>query len=476
MTDESPASLDTHLDSILKGNQETWRDYTFSRLKLYDFIHHGDRLDWEFSESDASIRFHIGNGKLGLNRLFLLYEIGDIAPSFRWRKLIRTSSGFYPSTIYRKTAFLPAFSLCLDRPTTLVYWGANQFFLSPENLKRMQLDTSIIEVSRSTEAVTSAANLCWPRAIDRIQNKGPLIDMAKLWLFNSLYPPKLDGSPVGWHESPFLLVGDSHAEIFSLHKTLCTFRPSSRPQGHDGTIPVEARLLDANLRTGYVHSELPSEYADYTNQNGVYEVIVVKHFRAGGQPFRPRFSLYPFDSSKLFRDASFGVLPTALSICLRKAYMDSNGLGLNIGIPGLRSLVTEVLKLDIFNSYDWSDVASRTIVSDSGLKILIELLGLYPLEEGQFFFLHPGFAEILPSVEEETRSSDLSSLRSSLMKVFEAYSSLGAEMTMGSTFALQARLRNAFGVQLSFPAAKVVNGIMDAMKRSTIPMSKFLCS
>jgi len=103
MTDESPASLDTHLDSILKGNQETWRDYTFSRLKLYDFIHHGDRLDWEFSESDASIRFHIGNGKLGLNRLFLLYEIGDIAPSFRWRKLIRTSSGFYPSSLPRPT-------------------------------------------------------------------------------------------------------------------------------------------------------------------------------------------------------------------------------------------------------------------------------------------------------------------------------------------------------------------------------------
>jgi len=399
MTDESPASLDTHLDSILKGNHETWRDYTLSRLKLYDLIHHGDLLDWDFTESDASIRFHIGNGKLGLNRLFLLYEIGDIAPSFRWRKLIKTASGFYPSTIYRKTAFLPAFSLCLDRPTTLVYWGANQFFLSPENLKRMQLNTSIIEISRSTEAITSAANLCWPRAIDRIQSKGPLIDMAKLWLFNSLYPPKLDGSPVGWHESPFLLVGDSHVEIFSLHKTLCTFRPSSRPQVHDGTIPVEARLLGANLETGFVHSELASEFAEYANEDEVHEVIVVKHFRAGGLPFRPRFSLYPFDSSKLFQDASFGVLPTALSISLRKAYMDSDGLGLGIGIPGVRSLVTEVLKRDIFNSYDWSDVASRAIVSDSGLRIMIDLLRLYPLDEGQFSFLHPGFAEILSRVE-----------------------------------------------------------------------------
>src|SRR2546422_1173370 len=203
MIDDNPENLDAHLDSILRTSRDSWRDYTSSRLRLYDFIHNRGDLDWDFSENDASIRYQITNSRLGLNTLFLLYEIGDIISRFRWRRLIRNSSGFYASTIYRKTSFLPAFSLCLDRPITLVYWGSNQYFLSPENLRRMQLETSLIEVPRYTKATMSAANLCWPRGIDRILGKGAAVDMARLWLFNALQPPRLDGAPVSWHESPY---------------------------------------------------------------------------------------------------------------------------------------------------------------------------------------------------------------------------------------------------------------------------------
>src|SRR5439155_1316860 len=171
---------------------------------------------WSFTEGDSAIRFRIANDRLQLNRLFLLYEIGDIAPNVRWRKLIRSSQGFYSSAIYKRSAFLPAFSLCLDRPTTLVYWGATQFFLSPDNLRRMELRTSLMEISMPSLAYTSAANLCWPREVNRVVGGGPLLDMAKSWLFNSLYPPKMGRDQVSWDESPFVMVGDSHAEIFSL--------------------------------------------------------------------------------------------------------------------------------------------------------------------------------------------------------------------------------------------------------------------
>ncbi len=120
------------------------------------------------------------------------------------------------------------------------------------------------------------------------------------------------------------MVGDSNADILSLHKTLCDFRVSSRAVERDGMVSVEARLLDANLQLTQTHAWLSSEFAK-GNPRGVHEVIVVKRFRVGGQQYSPQISLHPFESSDVFQETTFGVLPTALSICLRKAYMSSMG-------------------------------------------------------------------------------------------------------------------------------------------------------
>jgi len=184
--------LEKHMDQVLKGDEVAWKGYKRHLAYVLAFLrnHKIPRINVE--EGDAYIRFQTSSDDYNLNKIYFLFEIGDLFPKIRWRNLIRRTLTFTPVLLRKRACFLPVYSYSFDRFFTLVYWGEKQFLLDPDQLRKFNIRSFLFTVPKPSNALISAANFAWLKSVEKMwHNSKSILELSKYYIFNALYPPAL---------------------------------------------------------------------------------------------------------------------------------------------------------------------------------------------------------------------------------------------------------------------------------------------
>jgi len=394
------AAIEIHMENIIKGYQNLWMGYKrwlFQVSTLLKELEQEARLS--VIEGDSFVRFKSNIDNAGLNSLFFIYEIGNVIPSLTWRHLIGAGHWFNYVLLTRPTSCLPAFSFSLDRQITLLYWGESVPFLSTTYLKNLNLRNIFLKVNSPSSVEVSAANIMWPKSAYPLMNQ-ELEHLMPYYIFNSLMPPILNNVNEIWSEAPLVLIGDKTVRFLTIHKTICTIDVKNIRRFTDrSVVNTRAILIDRSFAARHVYLDIPEEYFDqFVGRESPREVIFIKDTKFSHDPMmsvqRPyiRYTVYPFESIKLFGEDSYGLLLSIVSMVLREYYLKSSD-------PFLFTLTPEEFRkclVGILSPFPYSQINElglRLIESRKGLSALTSLLRVYVSDGFIFSYLHPALFE-----------------------------------------------------------------------------------
>jgi len=474
---ERSAGLEQHLGGILESHKKIIENYRFHLLQIYGSIKKYPYI--RVDEGDYYIRFNTNTDLL--NRLFFLYEIGEIARTVLWRALLRSSIGLTFFLLHAKATFLPAYSYSLDRPFTFVYWGEKQFLFNPEQLKKLKLRSFVVGVDTPSNVDVSLANLVWPKSVSKIYGrKSGLEDISKNYLYNALFPPKLSPNFLDiWSESPFVIIGNNAVDIFTIHKTICAFTSSRAKKIEKDIIQTKIKILDSNLTMKETQVCVSPQSLDQIKKDTITGVIASKHFRIykTGHPKKAslRLSIFPFESTEIFRNEIPELIATVASIVLRSLYFRSgNLLTLKSGFSKFHDEMMQVFRHRTFNKYRWETLGSRLLKTDEGLQILLRLLNVYHHKENSILFIHPCLIECFSSLYEKEDDLDVNELRTAAINLATFLETQPLADGINSIFRIQELFEKEMGMRLGFKTARNILRALQIAKHTTIPLSKEL--
>ena len=474
---ERLGGLEQHFGGILENNKilKNYRDYL---LCIYNFLKSSS--DLEIEEGDYCIRFNIASDSYGVSKCFFLYEIGDVTRRVLWRFLLRSTLGLSFFLLRKEAIFLPSYSYSLDRPVTFIYWGEKQFLFNPEQLKKLKLSSFMMSVDKPSQVSTSLANLIWPRSVDRIYKNSGIIDLTKNYLLNAFFPPKLANISDIWSEAPFVKVGNNVVELFTIHKTICSLDHRHIRKSEKGSsIRTFAKILDSNLSIRKIHCYIPSDSLEQIKDKPVTEAIVSKYFRIykPGHPGKSfcRLSLYPFESTEIFKSEVPGILAIAASVVLRSLYFRSKELiRLEPELPEIRNFILQIFRHKPFIKCPWETLGSRLLETLEGTRILLELLGVYRTQASKVMFIHPSLVECIHSHLNEIRNLSYDEIKVATMLLSEIITSNRISFDISNVFNVQEIFEENMGLRLSFKNARDLLGSLRVVRNAIIPLSKQL--
>lgn len=464
--------IEQHLDQILKSDPKNWLGY---KRHLANFVAIRDRIeDCDFEEGDCFIRFRVRSDSLAMNKLFQVYELGDLFPNIEWRRIIRTDLS--PVLLQKPSAFLPAYAFALDRSLTLLYWGQQQAFFDPERLRSMKLRNMLFTVHHPSNFVFSAANLAWPKSVENILVGSAVInEMAKRYLFNFLFGPQFGPTETVWSESPYVIVGDRRVDLYTVHKTICHIARPPQSSGKHEFASVD--VLDSNLHTTRVSCFLSETFRD-VRQGQIFEALLTKHvgFSNSGAP-DSRVVLFPFESNDFFGSDAQGVLLTALSLILRDLYLRSSENQLiNFDLGSVIAKLASIFRDYPFRKFEWGDLGSRIVTTNEGMKMLVSLLGTYEVRGSEVRFLHPSLLEITMSLFRNVDQLDYGLFAPLLSYLADQLPSMAtnSNVNLYHKFEVQKQIE---GISKQALGLGAINNLLDSLSaagRSFIPLSKSL--
>jgi hypothetical protein len=472
---ELTISLEQHLGKILEGSTTLMKSYRNHLLRIRDLL--TSSRDLKVEEGDYCVRFNVINDTHGLNKIFFLYEVRDIGARVLWRSLLRSSIGLSSFLLRKRVTFLPSYSFSFDRTVTFVYWGERQPLLDPNKLKKMELESCVVSLDKPSQAVCSSANLVWPKAVSRAYKDPRTVNLARDYLFNALFPPKITDITNVWSEAPYVIVGDDALELFTIHKTICSLNYFYICRGEDFA-KAFVDILDSDLSVKRVKCYIPRDSLEEIKSRPVTEAIISKRFKV----YKPRsaqrsfylISLYPFESTEIFRENVPGVLVTVASIILRSLYFRSSQLTmLEAGLPEIRNLILWTFKRRPFDKYPWETLGSRLLGTLEGTRMLLELLGVYTVQATKVMFIHPSLVECAYSLlgGYNLHHEEIKAVSTLLAEMIDH---LQTSYELKSIFDLQEVFKEKLGLRLGFQDAKKLLGLLRIIKNTIIPLSKQL--
>lgn len=435
---------------------------------------------------DCYIRFRLSDDEnLGFNKLYHIFEIGDVIPTARWRRIIRSRSGFSPVLLQKRACFLPAFSCTLDRILTFVYWGEKQFVFQPDYLQKLRLRNLLIRAGNPSSILISAANLAWPKSIGAVYTTQiSTLAYIKNYIFNALPAPDSRARFFGWNESPFLIIGDRSVEIFVISKTIGSISPRKiKSIGNEWYVGT-AYLIDNRLATFRIRCFFDSQTLLMFKKYNVMPVLAVKNVRVFDKESgkRPTFkvTIYPIDVTYLFENSAIpGVFLTALSLVLRYLYSTSKDpLVVANDLEKCHSLLLNLLRESVFRNFKASSISSKLVQDLNGLKVMISALGTYLVKHNSIVYKHPSiFESVISSFGDsgelfERKKITVNSLIDIALKIFK----MGKEMLQfASLIQLKDEIETKLGLHVS-DYGKIENFVRSIilLKQEIIPFSKFL--
>lgn len=472
MSTEQRGSLEVHAEEILKSNGSAFDAYKKRLMKVYEISKANEISVLSFKEKDSAIRFHFGNDNLGFGKLYFIFEVGLINPKIRWRHLLRSREGLTPIVLTQRVSFLPAFSYSLDRTLTIINWGNKQFVLDPQILEKMNLKSVACVVENCADCEISAANLLWPKRVDRILQNAALTELTRDWIVNSLLPPKIGNKWDPWDESPFVIIGDTSIEILTVHKALTSIDQSTISQSDPyGMVTAKAWILDRDLDVREITCHFSDEYDLDLLEESVNEVILVKRLTLNkNKSGSSQIIFYPFASSPLFNREVPGQVLTATSIVLRSLYLWNPEPPFVVSKTQARKLLTDIFRNAAFSKYDRTELGLSLLENDDGLCLLAKSLGVYSCQEN-IRFIHPAIVEIVSLINQ---SFDVSFNRDSLELLNSAINKVnfGESSRVNSTIKVQELVQNTLGKRLDFRQASLVRAALSQFNKSLVATSK----
>ncbi len=486
--DDGKIGLEQHMDRVLKGDEITWKGYKKHLAYVYDFLKNRRSSRINIEEGDAYIRFQILSDDL--NKIYFLFEIGDLFPQIKWRNLIRQTLTFTPVLLHKRACFLPVYSYTFDRFFTLVYWGEKQFLLDPDQLRKFNIRSFQFTVSHPSSTFISAANFAWLKSVEKMwHNSKSILELSKHYIFNALYPPDLTNKFNPWHEAPFILVGNRLLEIFTIHKTICYLDLNTiRRSNIRRFFKLRAYILDNRLNVSKIYCLLSEDYLPLLEKRPMTEAIIVKYVKVYDKASsrKPIFEmlLYPFESSSLFGKETPGLLITATSIILRYLYLNSSDpLRLQTTPDEARRKVLDIFRRPPFDQYNkWNTFISRLFQHAEGMDFVIRGLNVYHTVKDDLLYLHPsiieglsvlygGFDNLLTMKPEP---EDLKDLIIQLLEVLEYIKHYKKNYELKQLMDLKEILRDKLGFYVTYDVLErfILSSIVAL--ESIIPISKFL--
>ena len=472
-------AIELHMENLMKGHQNLWMGYKSRLLQVRALLKELEQQsNLSVIEGDSFVRFK-ANNDTSFNSLFFVYEIGSVFPTLKWRHLIGTDQGFNYFLLTKPISCLPAFSFSLAQHITLIYWGEHIPFLSAIVLRDLKLRNFVLKVNIPSLVEVSAANIVWPKSAY------PLMDqefgrLAAYYIFNSLMPPILDGADNIWSESPLVIVGDRTVRFLTIHKTLCTIDEKSiRTLKERGVVNARATVIDRSFNERRIPIDVPEEcFNKLVMGEPPYEVVFVKDIRirydpaVSEQKSHIRYTVYPFESIKLFDEKSYGLPLSIVSIVLRELYLRSND-------PFYFTVTPEEFKkflvkiLSPFSHDHINKLGLKLIESRNGIHTLASLLGVYSSDGSLLSYLHPALLECLIGLERRVEKKYLISLQRIASKYAQEAESLGS---LQSVLLIQELFEKEFCSKPSHSIAKRLMASLYSIVKVCIPLSKGLGS
>jgi len=475
---EETISLERHLGGILENSKTLMKSYRNHLLRIYGLLKGGRGLKIE--EGDYCIRFNIVSNVWGLNRFFFLYEIGDVTRRMLWRSLLRSSMGLGRFLLHKRASFLPSYSFSFDRPVTFVYWGEKQPLLNPDKLRRMELESFVVSLENPSRVICSSANIVWPKAINKVYKDQKIVDLAKDYLFNALFPPKMANMTDVWSEAPFVIISDDSVELFTIHKTICSLDYFYARRKEEDYVQAFVNVLDSDLSIKRVKCYISRESLEEIKGKPVAEVIISKRFKVHKlrHPELSSYSLslHPFESTKVFEEGIPSILTTVASIILRSLYFRSSGVvALDARLPEIRDLIIGAFARRPFDNYSWKTLGSQLLKTLEGTQLLLELLGVYRVQDDKVMFIHPSIVECALSFLSDYGLS-YEEIRDASMLLAEMIDRGQTSQRMSDVFNVQEMFKEKMGLNISFKDARELVGSLHVIRSTIIPLSKRLNS
>ena len=480
--------LERHMDHILKGSEIAWKGYKKHLAHVHTFLKSRGIPRINIEEGDAYIRFQTLTDKCNLNKLYFLFEIGDLFPKIRWRNLVRQTLTLTPVLLRKRACFLPVYSYSFDKFFTLVYWGEKQFLLDPDQLTKFNIKSYLFTVSRPSTAFISAANFAWLKSVEKMWHGAKsLIELSKHYIFNALYPPDLTNMFNPWHEAPFILVSDRLLEIFTIHKTLCYLDLNTiRRSKIRHFLKLRVYMLDSKLNVRKTYCLLSKDHLMLLEKRPIIETIVVKHVKIYDKESsrKPVFEilLHPFESSSLFGEEAPGLLITATSIILRYLYLNSPyPLRLQVTSEEARRRVLNIFRHPPFNRYEWDEFISRLFHHAEAMNFIIRTLGVYHSLKDDIFYLYPSIIEslsILYGGFDDLLNMKVEDLKAIIIQLFEVLEYIKRYhkriFDFNHLVDLKEIMKNKLGFYITYDELKRFTLSIIVAWESMIPISKFL--
>lgn len=475
-----------------------WKSYKEHLVRLRSLFKDRRWPRINVEEGDAYIRFYLTDD-YGLNKTYFLFELENLSPRVKWRNLIRQAFDAHPALLSRRVCLLPVYGYSFDRIFTLTYWGKEQPFFDPNQLRRLGIKSLLFTIPRPSSAFASAANFIWLKSMERAwHDLKALSELSKQYVFNALYPPELEDVFNLWHEAPFVLVSDRQLDIFTAHKTICRFDLSGVTKSRErGLLKLRVLMLDSKLNARGASCLLPEEHFKFVEERSVKdakkavaisEAIAIKHVRVYDREalVEPIFEMYiyPFESSDLFSGEAPGPLMTLASVILRRLYFNSpDPLRLQVTQEGIRHKMLTILRNSPFKCYKWNDFISCMLQSPRGMDFIIQCLSVYHAIGNDIFYLHPSIVENLSVLCKGLdhllvmKSRDLKDLVIRSLEVFE-YARRHQEKLREASYLIDLRevVERKLGFCVDYDLLRQFISSSKVTWESIIPVSKLLSS
>jgi hypothetical protein len=479
------SAIEIHLDNTIKGCKELWLGYKkwLQRVQvlLYELQERGGILT---EEGDCYVRFNASDEHAGLNNLFFVFEIGRIAPTLRWRQIVRSAGGFSYVLLKRPTSYLPAFSFSLDKLVTLMYWGERVPFLYTMDLRNLKLRDFVLQSANASSVEVSAANLVWPRGAYPFSGVN-IERLATEYIFNSLRPPTLGSLSDIWSESPIVLIGDRIVTLITIHKTLCTIdQKTVRLVKQKEVLNARAHIIDRNFSVKQTPVDIPQDYANEIFAKGRHEPLEVIFVRSVSLKYdsateeqKPyiRYAIYPFESVKLFGFEEFGSVLSLASMKLRENYLQSkHPFNTSLTPRDLIGSLAVLAQLP-FVSTKHDELAFRLLETKQGAEAFTLALGVYEYgnENATFRYIHPALLEcFLMNFKTDLDQTKLTGL----LRIAEKYLAEKSRSPTSyiSPLFIEELFSEEFGTTIKFSEAKLLGKFLFRLTNLVIPLSKGL--
>jgi hypothetical protein len=245
-------------------------------------------------------------------------------------------------------------------------------------------------------------------------------------------------------------------------------------------INAKAKLIDRKFTVKSTLVDIPEEYIEeFFEKDYPREVIFVKAIRFKYDPTisvqKPviRYTIYPFESVKLFCEESFGILLTLASIVLRERYLrSSDPFFFTITPEEFIHYLNKILG-SLSSIHINRQLGMRLIENREGLYTLASALGVYASNNSSFAYLHPALFECIPSnLENRITKNNLVQFQ----RVVSSYSQkAGSIRSFSSVLLLQELFEKELGFIPNYGTASLLRIPIYNLVRKYIPFSKALC-